>query len=355
MKKLLLLAGVTLLFGSLLVGCNPAGNKTAEVSADKAVKTQSIDPESKTAQATSDIHAGKQLAERKCFFCHSPDAPEHRRIAPPMVAIKAHYINEDTTKAEFIAALQNFVEKPTQEKAKMPGAIRKFGLMPYQEYKPEDIALIGEYLFDYQIEEPEWFKEHWQQGRGGRTGRDYINTGKSESVKTQKTPAEIGLEYALGTKKELGKNLMGTIKAKGTVEALAFCNEQAYPLTQSKAEEFNANIKRVSDKPRNPNNQASIEELNLISHFKNLVEIKADIEPIVISKAGEHRFFYPIVTNSMCLQCHGEKTGEKPNIEANVLEKLNELYPDDKATGYQENQVRGIWSISFDELSMKKQ
>jgi hypothetical protein len=28
---------------------------------------------------------------------------------------------------------------------------------------------------------------------------------------------------------------------------------------------------------------------------------------------------------------------------------LQELYPDDKAIGYGENEVRGIWSIAFEE------
>ena len=47
----------------------------------------------------------------------------------------------------------------------------------------------------------------------------------------------------------------------------------------------------------------------------------------------------------MCLQCHG-----KPNqdIKRPTLNSLANLYPEDKATGYSINQVRGIWSISFD-------
>ena len=47
----------------------------------------------------------------------------------------------------------------------------------------------------------------------------------------------------------------------------------------------------------------------------------------------------------MCLQCHG-----KPNsdIQNPVLLKLNNLYPQDKAIGYQINEVRGIWNITFD-------
>ena len=77
----------------------------------------------------------------------------------------------------------------------------------------------------------------------------------------EKTYADIGLEYALGTKKVLGKNLMESIQKKGTLEALVFCNHRAIPLTDSMSTKFNASIKRVSDNNRNPNNKANKEEL----------------------------------------------------------------------------------------------
>lgn len=44
----------------------------------------------------------------------------------------------------------------------------------------------------------------------------------------------------------------------------------------------------------------------------------------------------------MCLQCHGKL------MNPEVLKKIKELYPKDKAVGYSENEVRGIWSIDLD-------
>ena len=44
----------------------------------------------------------------------------------------------------------------------------------------------------------------------------------------------------------------------------------------------------------------------------------------------------------MCLQCHGEKG---KNIQPKTLEKIAQLYPNDLATGYKENEVRGLISI----------
>lgn len=213
--------------------------------------------------------------------------------------------------------------------------------MPYQKYSDDDVRSIAEYIYDYQIEEPDWFKKHWEE----RQGTAYINTGKQNpKYNNPKTAADIGLEYALGTKKVLGKNLIGTIQQKGTLEALTFCNVNAYTLTDSMATNFGASIKRVSDKPRNPENTASNKEKEIIQKYKSTISNNRKIEPIVEEiEEGIVQFYYPIITNSMCLQCHGSKN----DIQNNIANEIHKLYPDDKATGYEENQVRGIWSIRF--------
>jgi len=47
----------------------------------------------------------------------------------------------------------------------------------------------------------------------------------------------------------------------------------------------------------------------------------------------------------MCMQCHGS---ENEQIDNNTLAKINELYPDDKATGYGVGELRGIWVVEMD-------
>ncbi|RDY60070.1 c-type heme family protein [Flagellimonas nanhaiensis] len=285
-------------------------------------------------------HEGKKLMETKCYLCHSPSEPEKgTRIGPPMVAIKGHYLEEFKDKEGFVNAISDFIKAPSQEKVKLTGAVQRFGLMPYQYYPEQEIQKIAEYMFEYQIEEPEWFKEHWEERRGGI---DY-NPGKKENnpVSSKLDYNDIGLKYALGTKKVLGKNLMGTIQNKGEVAAVAFCNERAYPLTDSMAIAYNARIKRVSDKPRNPKNRANEIEKEHIATFKKELAEGNSIEPIIVEEEYEVNFYYPIVTNSMCLKCHGYPSQE-------VQEQLSLLYPEDLAVGYDVDQVRGIWSIVFD-------
>ena len=284
-------------------------------------------------------HNGKKLMETHCYLCHSPNAKESQgRVAPPMIAVKSRYLMDYDTKEDFIKAISSFVENPTDDNAKMHGAVKNFGVMPKQVFPENATAQIADFMFDYQIEEPKWFAAHWQ----GHGNANWTQPGKKVIVvEKEKTYEEIGLEYALSTKKLLGQNLMGAIQKKGTLEALAFYNIQAMPLTDSMSVNYNAAIKRVSDKNRNPSNKANVEELVYIEQFKKEVAAKKEPKPVVVDRGEKIQFYYPIPTNTMCLQCHGKQI--KPEVAKQILK----LYPKDLAVGYEENEVRGIWSITF--------
>ncbi len=290
-------------------------------------------------QETTAEYSGKKLMETHCYLCHSPNAPEGEgRIAPPMIAIKARYIDEETTRAEFVASIKAFVENPSVDKVHLRGAFNRFGLMPKQSFPEGSVEKIAEFMFDYQIEAPDWFTEHWRS----KGNENWTQSGRKVAENDEvKTIDKIGLDYALSTKKILGKNLMGAIQKKGTLHALEFCNTRAITLTDSMSTKHNATIKRVSDKNRNPNNKANIEELKYISQFKEQLAAKKEMKPIVLEKGHQVQFYYPIETNTMCLQCHGKQI--KPDVQKQILK----LYPKDLAVGYSENEIRGIWSITF--------
>ncbi|MEC5165311.1 cytochrome c553 [Flavobacterium sp. PL11] len=294
----------------------------------------------KLSEIQNNNHEGKKLMETHCYLCHSPNAAENEdRIAPPMVAIKAKYIDKERfNKAEFIQYFTDFVKNPTKEKVLMYGAVKKHGLMPKQDFPKGSVEKIADFLYDYQIEEPSWFKAHWEL----HGNKNWIQSGKKFiEVASQKTFSDIGLEYALETKKVLGKTLMGTIQKEGTIAALDFCNVQAMPLTDSMALKYNATIKRVSDKNRNPKNKANAEELKYIAKFKKQMANMQDIKPVIVEKGNTVHFYYPIETNTMCLQCHGK------NIKPEVSRRVLKLYPKDLAVNYNESEVRGMWSITF--------
>lgn len=296
---------------------------------------------------STQTHAGKKLMETNCYVCHSPTADEDNRIAPPMIAIKKHYSVGNISKEEFINSVQNWIKNPTNDNAKMFGAVKRFGLMPKQGFPEETIKQIADYMYEFDIEKPEWFKDHYNKQHGKVNGRGKgmgMQNSKQKTNLENFSYSEQGLKYALSTKAVLGKNLMGKIQKEGTLAALKFCNIKAYPLTDSMSVVHKATIKRVSDKPRNSNNKANALENGYISIFKKEAKLNKESEPIVVETAENVNFYYPIKTNGMCLQCHGKPTLD---IKSNTLAQINKFYPKDLATGYSENQVRGVWSITF--------
>lgn len=307
-----------------------------------------------TERAIMQEHPGKMLMENNCYACHNPKTSEADMVAPPFVAVKMHYISEETTKENFIEDMVAWSKKPSEEMSKMPGAVKKFGLMPYQFFPENTIRQIADYMFENEIAEPEWFEEHYSKMHGdgprmkGKMGKGMgKGRGMGNNQNNSAQPLNIeerGMEMAQTTKAELGKNLMGQIQKNGVIAALEFCNIQAMPLTDSMSVVHKAHIKRVSDKPRNPSNSANAVELQHIQTFKNQVASGNEVKPIITTSGEKVEFYYPIITNSMCLKCHGTPGKE---LEKLTLNKIMERYPNDKAMGYGDNEVRGIWSIEF--------
>jgi Protein of unknown function (DUF3365) len=156
--------------------------------------------------------------------------------------------------------------------------------------------------------------------------------------------AAEGKTIATETQAVLAKKLIAALKAGGPEYALQFCNLQAYPLTDSMAKIFNSSIKRVTDKTRNPGNQANEIELAYIEKLKTQMA-KGEMPGSKMEELnGKMVGYYPIVTNKMCMQCHGKK---EVDIMPATLKKLHQLYPADKATGYGENELRGLWVVEM--------
>src|SRR5690554_7276269 len=78
---------------------------------------------------------------------------------------------------------------------------------------------------------------------------------------------KIGIQYASTTQKALGQKLTQALSKGGPEHALQFCNIQAMPITDSMANLHNAELSRVSDRPRNQSNTANANELEQIAHL----------------------------------------------------------------------------------------
>lgn len=115
-------------------------------------------------------------------------------------------------------------------------------------------------------------------------------------------------------------------------------------MTDSISKLLNAKIKRVSDKNRNPKNKANKDELAYIDFAKKEIEKGRNPLPKTNINNKKNTVYYPIISNQMCLQCHGKVNTE---IKPSTMAKINKMYPYDLATVYNINEIRGIWVVEM--------
>lgn len=316
-------AYIFLIFSLLFFNCN-SSNKRKAGSQDDVPKL--TEPE---------LAEAFQLTETNCFSCHSPRTSLEDRVAPPMVAVKKHYINDNTTQEEFTQDLSAFLKNPSTDISKMPNAVKRFNLMQKINLTDEQISKIAAFIYLSELEQPEWFENHYQEEK-----RKHNLSHNADTV-----PMEVGKNIAMQTKGVLGKNLLEAINSKGTENAISFCSTKAIPLTDSMSLYLNALIKRVSDKNRNPQNKANTTELAYIEASKSAISQGKTPKPELTEIGDKLVGYYPIMTDKMCLQCHGQV---KTEVLPNTLSRLRKLYPNDLALGYKINELRGIWVVEMD-------
>lgn len=170
------------------------------------------------------------------------------------------------------------------------------------------------------------------------------NTGLSDQ-ELNDLALERGNLISEKTQIALASQLKRVVENKGVKDALEYCNVRAYPIVDSLETAFQAGIKRASHRTRNQADKPDQNEQEIIRNYlRNMEEGKVPEVQVIIDSATVH-YYKPIILNApLCLNCHGS---ENEDIDAENLRVIRSLYPEDKATGHQMGDLRGIWSITF--------
>ena len=107
---------------------------------------------------------GEVLFNNLCSSCHKVQGESG--IAPPVFGVINHVKRAYPNRDDFIQTVVDWVDNPSQDKALMPGAINKFGLMPKLGYPKEQVTEIAQYLFDAKFKPPGWYKKHYEEEHG---------------------------------------------------------------------------------------------------------------------------------------------------------------------------------------------
>lgn len=154
-----------------------------------------------------------------------------------------------------------------------------------------------------------------------------------------------GAEIVQLTGSTLVGKLTKAIADTGIVGAIEYCNVNAYPIVDSVSKANGVVVRRTSVKYRNPNNKPSDFEKKLLGLYKHAKEKGEELKPqIGIDQKGMVTYYQPITVQSLCLNCHGTQDNGYARATFN---KVNELYPDDKAFNYKLGDLRGMWVVKF--------
>lgn len=155
---------------------------------------------------------------------------------------------------------------------------------------------------------------------------------------------------ARGLIKQFGSTLkgqlVGAMKEGGPVHAIQFCNLSAPGIAADVAAASHWDVGRTSLKLRSEANAPDSWELKVLQEFEakkaaGIAPQNLEYSEIVEVDGKKHfRFMKAIPTQKACLKCHGATVA--PEVEA----KLNKLYPNDKARGFSEGDIRGAFTLS---------
>ena len=144
---------------------------------------------------------------------------------------------------------------------------------------------------------------------------------------------------------QLQGKLMAGMQEGGPVAAIKVCNTAAEEIASKVSEHYGWKLSRTALKFRNANNAPEPWQEKILKTFEQRQQKGEAVSNIdhaeVVSINGQSTFRYmkAIPTGGLCLSCHGD------GIAPEISNKLDQLYPDDKARGFKLGDIRGAFSI----------
>jgi len=133
----------------------------------------------------------------------------------------------------------------------------------------------------------------------------------------------------------LKTELMQSLQGGDPGATIGFCKEVAPAIAERVSDEFGVEISRTSFRLRNPKNAPP-------GWARAAVESEVS-EPryFAYPKSGALGALLPIKMQAACLLCHGGSE----TLPAAVSESLSQHYPNDQATGFAVNDLRGYFVV----------
>lgn len=179
-----------------------------------------------------------------------------------------------------------------------------------------------------------------------QTAQSLSETKPSEAASSTIEPVDMTVLNAdakaavMAMGSSLKSQLQSAIQSGGPANAVDVCHKIAPAVAESLSKEHGITLTRVSLKNRNPTMGVPNEwQTAVLEDFEARKAAGESPDTLVYSKVveNEHRFMKAIPTEAVCLNCHGADI--KPEVQA----KIDEFYPNDRAVGFEEGDLRGAF------------
>ncbi|MBW2422106.1 MAG: DUF3365 domain-containing protein [Deltaproteobacteria bacterium] len=160
-----------------------------------------------------------------------------------------------------------------------------------------------------------------------------------DDLENSKRALERGSEKLKPFKVQL-QNALQVGLADGPDAAIEVCKLRA-PRIAAESSSSEVRVGRTSHKLRNPANAPSSWLKPLLARYLANPD-QRDPEAVALEGGGVG-YVEPIFVQSKCLVCHGEEIAEP------LLTRIEELYPEDRATGFRVGDLRGLFWVEFED------
>ena len=127
----------------------------------------------------------------------------------------------------------------------------------------------------------------------------------------------------------------------GATLAIKMCHVDATRVAQRVSREEGVAAGRTSDRLRNPHNAARPWAADLVR--ANAGRRAAEVEGFAVDLGGRLGVLRPIAHRDRCAGCHGAPS----QLKAAVRAELAARYPDDRATGFRDGEIRGWYWVEM--------
>lgn len=169
------------------------------------------------------------------------------------------------------------------------------------------------------------------------------------SVAFSATPdADVG--QARSIVKSFAQTLKGRLSStmgdSGPLEAVSVCNVDAPRIAAEHENATGWSVGRTSLKVRNPDNAPDAWERRVLESFADRAAAGEDLAKMehveTVERDGRkmRRYMKAIPMGEVCVTCHGS------DLDPELAARIDELYPDDQARGFEPGELRGAFTLA---------